>query len=267
MPTATTLLDSSTLQVLGGIAGALLGALAGAFGTYVIGEKARKKQKDDDEIKEQRLKIRANERALKNAEAEIEAHLVLILKNIEHYNDIKKGIVDLSGKFRTTLSMPQPYFHQVGIGVDLMNVSFATKWQSYESEVVLQNSNLNEFNEYYVALRSSAHESLLHGQQLNSQVLAMDDLVIKDGAGQCIIAAESFKERCFTLVAEIALGAQHWESIDFTKVTLEEVKIYINKIHSYEPTQEQLTSYIDEELRPIYTPEKAFKSASQKMSK
>jgi gas vesicle protein len=257
--------SDTKIQVVGGIVGILLGAFVGSLATYWIGEKARKKQKETDEIKEQRKKVRTHEKAVKNANAEIEGLLVLILKNIEHYKDIQQGIISPQGQFRTTISMPQPYPHQTGIGVDLLNVSLAVKWQSFESEVVLQNSNLNEFNEYYVALRSSAHEALLHSANLNRQVLDRDNTAIKDGAAQCILASESFKERCFVLLAEIELGAKRWKSFDFTTITLQELKDYMEKIGSFKPTDKQLTKHISKEFRLVYTPENAFKLASQQV--
>lgn len=259
-------LSSDTkVQVVGSVLAVLLGTIIGSLATYWIGEKARKKQKETDEIKEQRKKVRGHEKAVRNAKAEIEGLLVLILKNIEHYKDIQQGIISEQGDFRTTISMPQPYPHQIGIGVDLLNASLATKWQSFESEVVLQNSNLNEFNDYYVALRTSAHEALLHGADLNRQVLDRDNTAIKDGATQCIVASESFKERCFDLLAEMELEIIRWKSFDFTTITLQELKEYIEKLNSFKPTDKQLTKYINDELRLAYTSDKAFKLASQQV--
>jgi len=258
--------NGTKIQVIGSVVAVLLGTIIGALTTYWIGEKARNKQKETDEIKEQRKKVRAHEKAVKNANAEIQGVLVLILKNIEHYIDIQKGIISSQGQFRTTISMPQPYPHQTGISVDLINMSLAMKWQSYDSEVVLQNSNLNEFNEYYIALRTSAHEALLHGTNLNRQVLDRDNDAIKDGAAQCILASESFKERCFVLLAEMELAVQKWKSFDFTTITLQELKDYMDKLHDFKPTDERLKKHIDRGLRPVYKPENAFKLASRQAS-
>ena len=253
--------NDTKAQILGVIIGTLLGALVGALATYIIGEQARKKQKEIDEIKEQRLKLRAHETAIKKANAEIEGLLVLILKNIQHYHDIEQGILDSEGNFRTTISMPQPYPHEAGLGVDMLSVSLATKWQSFESEVVLQNSNLNEFNDYYVNLRTSAHELLLKSEDLNRQVIDSDNTAIKSGEAQCIEAAESFLERCFVLLAEMELGAMRWKSFDFTAITLTDLKEYIEKVHSFKPTDKQLTKRINSEYRSVYTSENAFKLA------
>jgi gas vesicle protein len=253
-------------QIIGSVIGTLLGAAVGAFATYWIGEKARQKQKETDEIKEQRKKLQAHEKAVKTANAEIEGILVLILKNIEHYKDIQQGIMDDQNNFRTTISLPQPYPHETGIGVDFMNVSLAIKWQSFESEVILQNSNLVEFNDYYAALRSSAHQVLLTGGNLNRQVLNRDNDAIKGGAAQCILASESFLERCFGILAEMELGVKKWRSFNFTTVTLQELKDYLDELHDYKPSDKQLKKHVDDELRSVYTADNAFKLASQQVA-
>ncbi len=252
--------NDTKIQVIGSIAGALLGAIIGGLATYWIGEKARTKQIDIDEIKVQRQKVRAHQRAITNANAELSSLLVLTLKNIEHYKDIEKGILDKQGLLRTTISMPQPYSHQAGLMPDILSNSVVPKWLSLESEITLQNSNVNEFNDYYNALRSSAHQILLTGGHLNPQVIAADNNLVTQGANQQITASNSFLDRCFDLLAELELGIEKWKKLNFTNIHLESLEEYIEKLINFKPAEKSLNARIVE-LKSDYTPEKAFKRA------
>jgi hypothetical protein len=247
-------------QVAGSMLAALLGAVAGALGAYLVGERARTKQIEIDEIKVLRLKIRAHQKAIGDASAEVSGLLALILKNLSHYEDIGKGMLDSNNKFRTTISMPQPYSHQIGIASGIWNINVARKWQSLETEIVLQNSNLNELNNYYSALRSNAHEVLLSGGNLNPQVIDMDNNVIQRGVKQQITANNSFFDRCLDLLAEMELGAEKWGKLDFTTIQLRDLKNYIERLVDFKPKDKALNNRIDK-LRSVYTREKAFKIA------
>ncbi len=243
-----------------GTIGALLGGFFGATSTYFISERSRNKQREIDEIKEQRLKIRAYERAMLNVNAEIEATLVLILKNTDHYKDMRQGIVDKNGKFRASISLPHPYAHKSGLGIDIMNIAFASQWQSFESEIILQNANLVEFNNYYSALSASAHDMLLKGETLNPQVIHQDNKAIMQGSVSCIVATENFKERCLGLIARIDLIARRWKVIDFTSIELEDLLQYIETLRHFEPQISEINDYVNTKLRDTYISEKAFSS-------
>lgn len=250
--------------IVGAVIGAMLGALLGALTTYILSERARKKQKEQDEINVQRLKVRAHQRAIQMANSEIEGLLVLALKNLVHYADLQKGIVDTNNNFRSTISMPQPYQHQRELLPDMLNSHFAAKWLSYETEIVLQNANLRELNTYYVGLQNSMHELLLTGGTASGNVIQVDNTVIIKGATDQIEATESLKQRGFDLLAEMELGAKQWKKLDFTKpdLTLNNVEKLVDKLHTYAPTDKQLNKLV-EEYKKTYVPEKAFRVAAQ----
>lgn len=255
---------SAFAAVLSALVGAFIGALLGALATYLLSERARKNQKESDEILQQRLKIRAHETSYKRALSELESGCVLILKNIQHYQTLQAGIIDEKRFIKTTISLPQPYPHIEGLGTDMLSSDMLMHWQSYEGEIVLQNANLNELNEYYVALRTDAHHTLLTGGTLNPQVIDQDNKVLIQGAIQQIEANEHFLNRCLGLLAHIELDAKQWKDMDFTTIRLDELTNHMDKLRAFKPNTKKHAALV-ESFRQQYTPENAFKVAGKQV--
>jgi hypothetical protein len=251
--------SNDATQIISALIGAFAGAIIGAFGTYIIGERARRKQAEIDEVKYVRGRLKDNGQATLNVEGKLHNLLILILKNLDHYRDIQKGIINTkTNEFRPTISMPLPYEHLVGLDEEILNVNCIINWSGVESEITLQNANLNEFNAFYNSLRNTIHEARLKKEALDTAVVVSDNNTIISAAGGLIIATTSFQERCIKVLAIIALTMEQWKKLDFTTITRKEIEEYRDKLVNYKPSEKALAKKV-KELEDTYQTDKAFK--------
>jgi len=248
------------IQVVGSMIAALVGALMGAFVAFGLSEIVRRKQIRLNEVHEVRLRIRASQRAVKDISANVHGSLILILKNLQHYEDLSKGILDDNNMLRATLSLPLEYPDTSTSPADVINIELISLVDSYVNEVILQNINILELNKYYSDLLTTAHAVFLQGRSISPPAVATDNNAIKHGSEALIIASKAFYDKCISLMALMESLAEQYEKIDYTKVTLEYMQGYEFKLNDYKPRKSTVTKK-EKELKKKYTTKNALKVA------
>ncbi len=246
-------------QVAAALIGSLLGAVIGALSTFLIGEHARKKQSEFNEIDKIRQKIKQHSGAIVAAQNNLHNLLVMALKNTGHTRDLTKGIFDTATN-RTvfTMNLPQPYKIENGLSDGVLNTSLVIQWTALELEVILHNTNITEFNDYYTFLRTSVHTAqLTNPGSLQKATIISDSQTIAAGATENVNACENFRGRCIKVLALIELHVMQLKKIDYKTVKFDEIEKYQLKLIDHEPSDKTLTSKI-KELEKKYTEDKAF---------
>ncbi|HVX24516.1 MAG TPA: hypothetical protein VG992_04220 [Candidatus Saccharimonadales bacterium] len=254
-----TMLSDTDKQVIGALLGALIGAVAGSIGTYLVGENARKKQRELSEIDKIRQQIKASTGALVAAQNNLHNLLVMALKNAGHSRDITKGIYDSQSRLTTfTMNLPLPYQIENGISDGVMNTNLVIQWDALETEVMLHNSNIIEFNDYYSFLRTSVHSAqLTNPNSLNLNTVISDSTTIASGAQQQVEACAHFRERCIKVLALVECHVAQYKKIDYKTITLAELEEYRQKLIDHKPSDSELKKKI-EAANDQYTEDKAF---------
>lgn len=246
-------------QVVAGLVGALLGALIGAVSAYVVSERARKKQLEFNEIDKLRQKIKASTGSMVATQNNLHNLLVMCLKNKGHFRDMTKGIFDTTTKKTVfTMNLPQLYKAESGLSDGMANVNLTIQWTALETEAVLHNANIKEFNDYYSFLRTSIHTAQLNNSNdLNVDTIISDSGTIANGAKGQMEACDSFRSRCLTVLALIESHVRHYKKIDYQKVELAELQKYYQELVDQKPTDKEMKKKLVE-LEAQYTEEKAF---------
>lgn len=246
-------------QVAAVLIGSLLGAVTGAISTFLIGEHARKKQAEFNEIDKIRQKIKQDTGAIVAAQNNLHNLLIMALKNTGHARDLTKGIYEASTN-RTvfTLSMPQPYKIENGLSDGILNTNLVIQWTALELEVLLHNTNTTEFNDYYTFLRTSVHTAqLTNPNSLQKPTIISDSHTIAEGASVQVNACENFRNRCITVLALIELYIPQYKKIYYKTITLNELEKYQLKLINYKPTDKALGKKV-KNLEEKYTEGNAF---------
>jgi gas vesicle protein len=246
-------------QVAAALIGSLLGAIIGALSTFLIGEHARKKQAEFNEIDKIRQKIKQHTGAMVAAQNNLHNLLVMALKNTGHSRDLAQGIYD-SATNRTvfTMNLPQPYKIENGLADGILNTDLVIQWTALELEVLLHNTNTTEFNDYYTFLRTSVHTAqLTNPNSLHKPTIISDSETIAAGAAEQVNACENFRARCIKVLARVELHAPQYKKINYKTVRLEELENYQSKLIDCKPTDKALGKKI-KELEEQYTEDKAF---------
>lgn len=246
-------------QVAAALIGSLLGAVIGALSTFLIGEHARKKQAEFNEIDKIRQKIKQHTGAIVAAQNNLHNLLVMALKNTGHTRDLTKGIYDnATNRTVFTMNLPQPYTIENGLSDGILNTNLVIQWTALELEVLLHNTNTTEFNDYYTFLRTSVHTAqLTNPNSLQKATIISDSQTIAAGAAEQVNACENFRGRCITVLALIELHAPQYKKIDYKTVKLDELEKYQLKLIDHKPTDKSLEKKI-RELNEKYTEDKAF---------
>lgn len=247
-------------QVLGAIMGALLGAVIGATSTFYVSDHTRRKQIELGEIEKIRQKIKNSTGAMAAIENNLHNLLVMSLKNTGHFRDVTKGVYDSkTGNAVFTMSLPQLYQVEPRLSDDILNVGLGIQWTALELEVILHNSNIREFTNYYAFLRTSVHSAqLTNPNSLVIKTLLSDSATIASGAKGEMLACDNFKSRCITVLALLRLQLTQYRKIDYSKsINLKGLEDYQKKLIDYKPSEDELNEKI-QELEQDYTEEKAF---------
>jgi len=236
-------------QVIGAVGGALLGALIGAFSTYIIGNNERKKAKNANEIERLRKRIRTSTGALVNAQTNVHNLLIMALKNMGHSEDITKGIYD--EKIKKTvfnMNLQQVYLINEKLSDGILNANLTAQWDGLVTETILHNSHITDFNSYYILLRTSVHKAMLtNPKSLNLDAILSDNVTISNGAKAEVMACENFRSRCLKVLALIELHVDEYEKkIDYNKITVKELKEFHNSLVLSEPSEAELDKRIAE---------------------
>lgn len=253
-------LSETDKQVLSALLGALLGAIIGALSTFFTSEHARKKQLELNEVEKIRVKIKQSTGSLLAAQNNLHNLLIMTLKNTGHAKDMTKGIYDGDSKLTTfTMNLPQLYKIEPGLSNGMLNTHLVIHWDALETETILHNSNIKEFNDYYTFLRTSIHTAqLTNTSSLNLNTIISDNRTISAGAQQHVAACENFKTRCMKVEAMLELHLKQYSKIDYRTVKLGELEKYQQKLISHKPTDKQVKKKMDE-LSKKYTEQAAFK--------
>jgi len=248
-------------QVVAGLVGALLGALIGAVSTFVIGERARMKQLEFNEIDKLRQKIKDSTGSMVATQNNLHNLLVMCLKNKGHFRDMTKGIFDTGTKKTVfTMNLAQLYATEPGLSDRMANVNLTIQWTALETEVVLHNANIKEFNDYYNFLRTSIHTAQLNSSNdLNVNTITSDSETIANGAKGQMDACDNFRSRCLVVLALIDSHVQHYKKIDYRKVKLTDLQKYYQDLVDQKPTDSEMKKRLTE-LEAQYTEEKTFKT-------
>lgn len=252
--------DDNEAQIISAILGALIGALVGGLVAFLIGEHARKKQIELNEVENIRQKIKKSSGAIVTAQNNLQNLLVMSLKNAGHFGDMTKGIYDSKTQLTTfTMSLAQLYQIEKGLSEGMLNVNLVIQWDALETEVMLHNANIKEFNDYYTFLRTSIHTAQLGDPKaLNVKTIASDSGTIANGATQNIDACAHFRGRCLQVLALLECHVEQYKKIDYKTVGLEELEKYQMKLIEHNPTEKEIEKkYKEEDAK--YTAEKAFK--------
>jgi hypothetical protein len=246
-------------QVAAALLGSLLGAVIGALSTFLIGEHARKKQSEFNEIDKIRHKIKQHYGAIAAAQNNLHNLLVMTLKNTIHTRDITKGIFDgATNRTVFTMNLPQPYKIENGLSDGILNTNLVIEWTALELEVILHNTNITEFNDYYTFLRTSVHNAqLTNPGSLQQATILSDSQTISSGANENVSACENFRGRCIKVLALIELHVKHLKKIDYKTVKLEEIEEYLQKLIDDKPSDKNIASK-SKELEMKYSKDKAF---------
>jgi len=246
-------------QVVAGVIGALLGAVIGAISTFVVSERARKKQIELNEIDKLRQKIKASIGSIVAAQNNLHNLLVMCLKNKGHFRDMTKGIFDTKTKKTVfTMNLPQLYEVEPRLSDGMANVGLTIQWTALETEVVLHNANIKEFNDHYGFLRTSIHTAQLsNSNDLNVQTILSDSETITNGAKGQMDACDNFRARSLVVLALIDCHVQHYKKIDYRKIKLADLEEYYQKLVDQKPKDAEMKKKLAE-FEAQYTEEKAF---------
>ena len=224
-----------------------------------IGEHARKKQIELNEIDKIRQKIKLHTGAIVAAQNNLHNLLIMALKNTGHTRDITKGIYDtVTNRTVFTMNLPQPYKIENGLSDSILNTNLVIQWTALELEVLLHNTNITEFNDYYTFLRTSVHTAqLTNPNSLQKPTILSDSQTIAAGATEQVKACENFMGRCITVLALVELHVTQYKKVDYRTVRFGALEKYQLRLIDYKPRDKGLEKKI-KELKEKYTEGKTF---------
>ncbi len=238
-------------QIIGSIFAALLGALIGALAGAWISSRSskleRSAQQDYTELRRRRDVYLKNSDAIVKAQYALQGLIMNAANNEMIFNDYSPGIFvegnEANSRFQ--INSPKQYVTDTQLGWSFYNNEIQVYWQNLMQEIDLQNTIVNEFNEYYKELRTQVHVLLIKGESIDRRVIESDNETILEAVGSAKKATEVLRQKCLKLYAMIEAFAE-WYTKNNTRTftTSLEFRDLLDEMHVYIPKETALTKRI-----------------------
>lgn len=250
-------------SIIGSLAGAGLGALLGALATFLVSRWVRDKEIESQKIKDNKKIINEDGLACRLANTFLMNLIIKNAANRQYAKDVGQGILDpQSNSTMFQINLPYTYSEPPELVNNFLNEEVLSLWTSLKQEIDLQNNNITSFNKYYVLLRDTVHSQVFTNNQSKLNVAAIEsdhEMIIRSMIDQQK-ANEAFRQRCIRFVATLQCYNKYYLKFDLRdSKSLEEHRIAIDKMKTYNPTKQTLVRSI-EKIEEVYDDAGLFKS-------
>jgi hypothetical protein len=209
-------LDSGDKDVIGSALGALLGTL----GAFLLALFAAKKQREDTESSDQKMRIRGYARRILDLEIELNLVIPILIKNERMLHNCANpdNYGNFMGTLPRTFQVSQKDLHE------LRNDQLINSWATLCGRAQFINQLIEDFNSEYKHLKDTVYDQKIMSRQIDTAYVIQSHQSIAGFAQEIMESVQRFREQALEALALLQLfgdraGEKMFESVEELSTT------------------------------------------------